>query len=97
MTSSVGGHCLCFGFTGSNVANNGCYYNNGATYREMCSYEVATYSPCGYSTGTTTPPTADSSCGPGAKWGHPDESLKSHSSTEDSIAKCYNFCQANNA
>ena len=33
--------------------------------------------PCGYSTGTSTPPPPDASltCGAGAKWGHPIGSL----------------------
>ena len=81
---------MCFGFTGSNSAGDGCYINNDG-YREMCSYDVVNYDVCDYSTGTSTPPSPDGTCEAGAVWGHSVDNVLS-TTTESSVRDCFLKC-----
>ena len=96
----TGTGCYCYDFTGSNVADDGCYINSSGL-SEMCSYEMSSYltiNPltCLYSTGTSCPPPPDASlsCGAGAKWGRPQKDLKSSSSSVITKAECYTACSS---
>ena len=82
------GECMCYPFTGSNDQNDGCYVTDNASI--WCSYETAAY-PCGYTTGTSTPPSPDGTCGTGAFWGHPVNNNLS-TTTESSVRDCFIKC-----
>ena len=96
---------MCYGFTGSNSANDGCYVNNQVTVEnlgEMCSYDMSTFSTlnptptCNYCSVTgsfsSTLPSADATCEAGAVWGHPINNVLS-TSTESSVRNCYFKCE----